>query len=55
MKDKEIKIIVAIIIPIAILFGLATSIVVKKMDSLIDVEYSKCVNAMEKVGDTCSR
>lgn len=55
MTDKEIKIIVAIIIPIAILFGLATSIVVKKMDSLIDVEYSKCVNAMEKVGDTCSR
>ena len=55
MTDKEIKIIVAIIIPITILFGLATSIVVKKMDSLIDVEYSKCVNAMEKVGDTCSR
>lgn len=55
MTDKEIRIIVAIIIPIAILFGLATSIVVKKMNSLINIEYSKCVNAMEKVGDTCSR
>ena len=55
MTYKEIKIIVAIIIPIAILFGLATSIVAKKLDSLIDVEYSKCVNAMEKVGDTCSK
>lgn len=55
MTDKEIKIIVAIIIPIAILFGLATSIVVKKMNSLINIEYSKCVNAMEKVGDTCSK
>lgn len=55
MTDKELKIIVAIIIPIAMLFGIATSIVVKKMNSLIDVEYSKCVNAMEKVGDTCNR
>ena len=55
MTDKEIKIIVAIIIPIAVLFGLATSIVVKKMNSLIEIEYSKCVNAMEKVGDTCSK
>lgn len=55
MTDKEIKIILAIIIPIAILFGLATSIVVKKMNSIIDIEYSKCVNAMSKVGDTCSR
>ena len=53
MTDKAI--ILAIIIPITILFGLATSMVAKKMDSLIDIEYSKCVNAMEKVGDTCSR
>lgn len=55
MTDKEIKIIVAIIIPIAVLFGIETGIVVKKMNSLIDIEYSKCVNAMEKVGDTCSK
>lgn len=54
MTDREIKIILAIIIHIAILFGLAIGIA-KKMDSLIDVEYSKCVNTMEKVGDTCSR
>lgn len=70
MTDKDIKIILAIIlsiiIPVITVFGLAVNMITtrmdylidveyNKLDSLIDVEYNRCVNAMEKVGDSCSR
>ena len=53
MNERDFKIVLAIIIPIAILLGVAVKVIAHKIDVLIDIQYDTCVNSMSKEGDFC--
>ena len=44
-----------LLIIIAVMLASLSSAVIEKLDTLIDIEYSRCVMEMNKVGDICRR
>lgn len=53
MTVKQINLLCILLALFAILWvGVG---ILNSLDSLNDIEYSKCVNAMSKVGDKCER
>lgn len=57
MKTKEatLAVIAVVLMVLTLAFIIQTNKLIKQNNSLIDVEYSRCVNNMHKVGDTCER
>ena len=57
MKTKEatLAVIALVLMVLTLAFIIQTNKLIEQNNNIIDVEYSRCVNAMHKVGDTCKR
>lgn len=57
MKTKEMTLamIALVLMVLTLAFIIQTNKLIEQNNNLINVEYSRCVNTMHKVGDTCRR
>ena len=57
MKTKEMTLltIAIVLMSMTVAIIIQTNKMIEQNNRLINVEYSRCVNAMHKVGDRCSK
>ena len=57
MKTKEMTLLVIAIVLMSMTVAIIiqTNKMIEQNNSLINIEYNRCVNSMHKVGDRCSK